>query len=109
MGVHILNGVSYGGSPSLQAAAGSHINESGTPTVTTTTSQGVTTFTFDYLKGEAASSEAEDINYDNATSGMTASNTQDALDELSAGKANGAGIDLIIRDGGLVIGYDDGQ
>ena len=35
----------------IKAAAGSHINEAGTPSVTASTVSGVTTFTFDYLKG----------------------------------------------------------
>lgn len=41
-----------GVTPTIQAQAGSHINEVGTPTVTATTSGTTTTFTFDYLKGE---------------------------------------------------------
>ena len=35
----------------IKAAAGYHINEAGTPSVTASTASGVTTFTFDYLKG----------------------------------------------------------
>lgn len=94
MGVLIKNGILYGGSPSLQAAAGSHINESGTPTVTTTTSQGVTTFTFDYLKGQAASAEADGIDYDNTESGLTADNVQDAIDEIVGSMGGGSADDI---------------
>lgn len=42
-----------GGTADIEAAAGSHINEVGTPTITASTSGDTTTFTFDYLKGAA--------------------------------------------------------
>lgn len=44
-----------GVTPTIQAQAGSHINEVGTPTVTASTNGTTTTFTFDYLKGETGS------------------------------------------------------
>lgn len=41
-----------GVTPTLATASGSHINEVGTPTVSTSKSGATTTFTFDYLKGQ---------------------------------------------------------
>ena len=45
-----------GATPGIRAAAGANISTVGTPAVSATTSNGVTTFTFNYLKGQPGSS-----------------------------------------------------
>jgi len=58
------------GTPNLAtvATSGAYSDLSGTPTLATV----------------ATSGDADDLDYDNTTSGMTATNAQDAIDELSA-------------------------
>ena len=82
MGAIFKNGILYGGAPAIQAASGTHINETGTPTVTANTSQGLTTFTFDYLKGAAGASAASGVSVADTSGYFTATNVEDALAEL---------------------------
>ena len=63
-----------GTTPSLQAAAGGNINNTGTPTVKASTSGTTTTFTFDYLKG--AKGDKGDKGAD-GTNGTDGSNGKD--------------------------------
>ena len=91
MGAIMKNGTLYGGCPEIQTAAGTHINDVGTPTVSTSTSQGVTTFTFDYLKGASGASSAGGVSYNNTSSGLTADDVQEAIDELNTEKISGDG------------------
>jgi len=51
-----------------QASAGSHINDVGTPSVSVNTSGGVSTFTFNYLKGEKGNPGTNGTNGTNGTS-----------------------------------------
>lgn len=46
----------------IEAAAGTHINEVGTPTVTASTSGNTTTFSFDYLKGATGQNGTDGTN-----------------------------------------------
>ena len=51
-----------------QASAGSHINDVGTPNVSVNTTGGVSTFTFNYLKGEKGNPGTNGTNGTNGTS-----------------------------------------
>ena len=56
--------------------------------------------------------DAVDVDYDNATSGLTATNVQDAIDELAAsggGSDRSAVTALSISSGVVTVDYDDGD
>lgn len=71
----------------------------------------VTYYITDAQGGGGGASTAEDVSYDNTTSGMTADDVQEAIDELHTGlggKANGAGLTFSVdQDGILCVTYQE--
>lgn len=67
---------------------------------------GTTYYITDGQGGGGGASSADDVSYDNISSGLTATNVQDAVDELSTDKANGAGLTFSVdQDGILCVTY----
>ena len=60
-----------GGVTNVTAAAGSNIGSVGTPSVSSSTSSGVTTLTFNYLKGETGAAGQNGTNGTNGTDGVS--------------------------------------
>lgn len=107
MGAIFKDGILYGGCPEINAAAGTHINETGTPTVSANLSQGTVTFTFDYLKGASASSAASDVSVSDTGGYFTTDNVEAALGQLAA-QLNRLTFS-VDQNGILQVSWDDGQ
>lgn len=55
--------------------------------------------------GFGGASDASEVAYDNTTSGLTATNVQDAIDEIASGC--GSDLPLSVVDGKLCITYEE--
>ena len=70
-------------------------------TYTITFDNGATT-TFTVTNGSGGSSTAADVSYDNSASGLSATNVQDAIDEIGTGGGGGSSITVITTESDLI-------